>query len=470
MKKLRLLAAGLALALVAALPGCAGAAPDSTSLAVDEEVLTVCIESDMYDNLEDLGKLFHKLHPEVLVLFEQLPSINFEPTPQQLEEREAALTRVSAQVMAGKGPDLFLFRDELYSFAQAMGSRALFPDLHKSMAAGVFADWNAIIDESGQPLPQDYLTPLLDAGQMDGSQYLLPLSCDVYALLADAGLWAQELPAMAEAAGFTALMDLARARGGRLDLSPKGGALELAGAFLLSAGVPAVDYGTGEVLLTPEALAPQLTAMAEAAAVDEENRRREGYDSADFYQLNNQGLTVGSLGDRLMTVAALACSGSEPRDTRAVPIPMADGGVAAYMRHWAGVRANSPQKQNAWAFVQLLLGEELQSGGQIQRGGRFYGSPSTFWDALPVRAGCWRAKLWTGTLVSFNGVSLKDPSPEMLDSAAAIAKRVTRGAAYGRQMQKASAALMTALSDAPPYDLAGALRAETASWGTYLDE
>ena len=58
----------------------------------------------------------------------------------------------------------------------------------------------------------------------------------------------------------------------------------------------------------------------------------------------------------------------------------------------------------------------------------------------------------------------------MLDSAAAIAKRVTRGAAYGRQMQKASAALMTALSDAPPYDLAGALRAETASWGTYLDE
>ena len=87
-----------------------------------------------------------------------------------------------------------------------------------------------------------------------------------------------------------------------------------------------------------------------------------------------------------------------------------------------------------------------------------------------MRAGCWRAKLWTGTLVSFNGVSLKDPSPEMLDSAAAIAKRITRGAAYGRQMQKASAALMDKLAGSPPYGLAAVLQEETAAWGTYLDE
>lgn len=468
MKK-RIAAAALALALALSLPGC-GAAQSGTAPAVDEEVLTICIESDMHFHLKDLGKLFHKLHPDVLVVFEQLPSINYKTTPRQLEEREAALTRVSAQVMAGKGPDLFLLEDELYGYAQAMGSRALFPDLCKSMTAGVFADWNAIIEESGQPLPEDYLPPLLEAGRMDGSQYLLPLSCDVYGLLADAALWADDLPAMAAAPNFTALMDLVRA-GGSLDLTYKGGALELSKTFLLSAGIPAVDYGAGQVLLTPQALAPQLAAMEEAAAVDEERRQREGYDTIEHYALSNRGLAVGKIGPYdLLLAAALASSGDEPRDTRVVPIPMEDGGTAAYMRHWAGVRANSEQKQNAWAFVQFLLSEELQSGGQIKRGDRFYGSPGTFGDALPARAGCWREKLGSAGISSFGDRPVQDPSPETLDSAAAIAGRVTKGAAYGGLLQKASAALMGELAGPQPFDLAGALQAETSSWGTYLDE
>ena len=80
--------------------------------------------------------------------------------------------KLSADIMAGKGPDIFLF-DFNGSFA----------DLNKKMDAGVFYDINDFINADNSFNLNDYERRIMDAGIYKGKRYILPVSYHVPMLI-----------------------------------------------------------------------------------------------------------------------------------------------------------------------------------------------------------------------------------------------------------------------------------------------
>jgi ABC-type glycerol-3-phosphate transport system substrate-binding protein len=80
--------------------------------------------------------------------------------------------------MAGKGPDLFILDTDLYNRAAPY----LFQDTEKAMRGGVFCDLPAA-DEGGRHFSDDYIAPLLQAGRVDGRQYIVPINYEVLSVL-----------------------------------------------------------------------------------------------------------------------------------------------------------------------------------------------------------------------------------------------------------------------------------------------
>ncbi|MCI8707784.1 MAG: extracellular solute-binding protein, partial [Lachnospiraceae bacterium] len=102
---------------------------------------------------------YRKLHPETAVTVEIIPWIDNMPT-EKTEKNRKAVKDMQVQVLAGKGPDVFLL-DE---------SDSLLPDIVKSSYNGVFLDLNTVIDGiKGLPLNQT----VVKAGEVDGKQYFL---------------------------------------------------------------------------------------------------------------------------------------------------------------------------------------------------------------------------------------------------------------------------------------------------------
>lgn len=156
---------------------------------------------------------------------------------------------------------------------------------------------------------------------------------------------------------------------------------------------------------------------------------------------------------------------------QAVAVPAHDGGLAAYMHTWAGVRANSTRRQEAWDFVRLLLEEGVQTGEGIEE------NPDQWFcqrgmEALPVRAGCWEGYL--AQEMSGNYVQQEKPPRELVAAnsrqLAALAEEITVGARYTPQLTE----LVDAVGgNARLPDAVSATRAAEeaiAEWERYLDE
>lgn len=173
---------------------------------------------------------FYSEHPGVTVTLETFP--------QNAEEREVYLQQLRVQIMAGKGPDIYLMSQ--YS--------DLFQNVTQSMHNGLFLDISDYYDADTELNKDAFAPAVMEAGVLDGTRYVLPLRYDLPILYVDveklegAGLKPECL-----GNGLAGLEEVARALGSNAVTADCGIYMSLLCYF------PEVfDYKTDNVILAEE--------------------------------------------------------------------------------------------------------------------------------------------------------------------------------------------------------------------------
>lgn len=98
--------------------------------------------------------------------------IEVEYVPEKGEERKGALTRLRTEVMAGRGPDLFLISEQFFG-------DPLFPYPEKSMLNGLFLSLDKYMEKSQFTQWDQQNQTILSAGKTDKGQQIIPLTYSV---------------------------------------------------------------------------------------------------------------------------------------------------------------------------------------------------------------------------------------------------------------------------------------------------
>jgi len=288
---------------------------------------------------------YRELYPEVEVVVNDL-------TWNRTEDDDSYIERTRMELMAGKGPDV-IFRPQQY-----------FDDLEKGMSSGVFTDLTPFMEADPDYNSADYFQNVIEAGKRQGRQYLMPLSYDIFCLITSrenldaAGIdpancrqdylsLARELNGYLERGGKTPVFDAPR----RLRCYP-----DLLGLPLLDYDARTVDFSSPEFREAVElykALYPQDS--RDGMYIGDNMRAVSDIlgDQCVFSFMNS--LTAGSL---IWNVGGIAAEETPVL----LPIPAQDGRSVGLIRDCAAIRRNSPNQQNAWNFIKLLMGEEWQNG------------------------------------------------------------------------------------------------------------
>lgn len=95
----------------------------------------------IYEKLMD----YQQAHPNIELTF-------VSPASSDLAEREAVISQLSAEILSGGGPDLFIM--EGYRRTESN----LFPDIEKAMANGTFLDLTEAMEKQGLSREEDFYT------------------------------------------------------------------------------------------------------------------------------------------------------------------------------------------------------------------------------------------------------------------------------------------------------------------------
>lgn len=99
-----------------------------------------------------------------------------ETIPQIGEDRDSAITRVRTEILAGKGPDLFLCSQKIYGVNAGPEEMPLFKFPVQSMSNHIFLPLDGYIDEA-QYIDWNSLQPVvMDAGRNEEGQQIIPLA------------------------------------------------------------------------------------------------------------------------------------------------------------------------------------------------------------------------------------------------------------------------------------------------------
>lgn len=381
-----------------------GAAPVSSEPLTGE--LTICLDGHLQTEELVKGPLWTALkqfeaeNPQLTLTLELITVGYNHP-----EVREADVTRIETEIMAGGGPDVFLF-----------GYRAtdvnLFPDFQKAMRNGAFLDCGPLLAARGIDLKADFWPCLMRAGQVNGAQYILPLCFDITVGMAGAETLARanfdEAAAGKSMQGL--MMQLALAHQGDPALTSW-----MAAELVTDLETPLLDYDTGTVHFSDDAVrqALELCQAAERASGEggwnqggEDNKQEYNQWGRDSFAYR-EAVRL-SEGRRLMDVRGfsylaesawvLAALDAGPRF---LPVVNENGGTTALVTGSAAVNANTQNPEAAAALLAFLLSEE-------QQGERAF--PAALCD-LPVRKSCLAAGIESERSHWVN-IWWMDPTPE----------------------------------------------------------
>lgn len=129
--------------------------------------LTVLTELDLKRQVESIAKAVSDMDSNL--------NINIEVLPMRHEEREVKLQKLRTEIMAGKGPDLYLMNTDVENAVEAR--EPLFENPYKTMQSGAFASLDCYMEKDTYWEEGTYREEILSAGKSDGKQFILPLSC-----------------------------------------------------------------------------------------------------------------------------------------------------------------------------------------------------------------------------------------------------------------------------------------------------
>ena len=306
---------------------CASSGVSPEQKAGNQTEIVIAVSEHQKEFYQVVISEYRKLHPETAVTVEIIPWIDNMPT-EKTEKNRKAVKDMQVQVLAGKGPDVFLL-DE---------SDSLLPDMVKSSYNGVFLDLNTVIDGiKGLPLNQT----VVKAGEVDGKQYFLPLGYRLAGIAVADDTLGDFQPSSGQPDKF--LKEVAAHAGVESFRNESLMKWYLPGLF----GTPVLDYEEKSVTVSKE-LQDMAELLEEGLGITDEN-------APELPDI----MTVGDSDDDsfAMLVEGSFASGT---DIKFLPFPNGEGGINAQVSIFAAVRANSAHASEAGEFLAFLLSDEMQ--------------------------------------------------------------------------------------------------------------
>lgn len=356
------------------LQGCSGSAVKVS--ATDE--LEICIDAHYYPMMKSVFSDYTELYPNVKITYEIVTRDNSYFAPLIDEDyKQTTLRHLQTEIMSGNGPDLFIL-DSGYN------GECFFKDLYKAMSGGVFCDLLPLFQEAGIS-EEDFIEPVFDTGKIDGKQYIAPLEYQVYNMLtieaSNQNMGAHQINDTADMlAGIRAAMEIPGA-----SVPPSKDLTKDFGYFInpyYYARNPLIDYDANTVQidtpLTRNVLETGKLATDKLNQYKSFSQPEYSLTSWFDYMQSNRNITFCPyfLASLLNSTSAIFFG----RIMEVEPIPSEDGGVCAVISSFAGIRANSGNKQNAFNMIKLLLSEKYQ----IKKSDYHYVYPC---EGYPVRKG-----------------------------------------------------------------------------------
>ena len=279
------------------------------------------------------------------------------PSAYDLRDENAMLnykTEFAAEVMAGRGPDLFIASDHW----------GVFDDLMKKVSAGVFCDFNEFMEKDGDFDSGAYNETVMNAGLFKNSRYVMPLSYTVPMLItteermAEHGVAADDFSTYER---FLSSWESLHASGKSLLCDGSGWTVAMRSGWLDEC----LDFERGVADLNlPSFQRIYALILEEDRLYEKDYLSDSGAGDAENEQYVDAFLKNGLFYFTDFGINGYETSFISPDTTDELnvilPIPNAYGAVTAVVEDYALISGASSNKEAAWNFVKILLNEEMQ--------------------------------------------------------------------------------------------------------------
>lgn len=288
---------------------------------------------------EEALEMFEQRYPDVEVTVTRQEDQNYETA------REEYVQILKNEVMAGKGPDLILFTDE-------------FEDVYKTMDAGAFCDLTPYMEQDAD-FWKEYSRPVLDGGVFKEKQYIIPLTYTLPLLLSSQENLDGQGYTLLESGTFS---DFTKSIEPFTQTDSSCRAFDASSVtlwdYLNYSGLDYMDYESKTIHVDTDAFRQVVDAYKQVYQQEKQNPLQFPHiHYRGFYTLKNEQTLFSDLyashGSFGLMFEVNALGGIEKTPVVSA-IPTMDGGLQATAYSCAAVRANSPNKQNAYNFIKLL--------------------------------------------------------------------------------------------------------------------
>lgn len=360
----------LALSFSACVPDDPG---DATLWIVTEESR---ISDGMNWQTEQIMKAFKKANPDVRVTLEILPN-----EKEHAQERSVRLEQIRTDILAGKGPDVYLIPNE------TIMNDPLFKDVQQAMHNGVFADISSYYDADTDLGKEDLVTEVMDGGVVNGARYVLPLRYTYPVLYTDRQLMQAAGLDLEAASDFNSLFNaLLTADEPQWHCTPASSAATGYAPFL----PPMTDYASGKVLINEAQMSDLLRKYQGMADTVATSFGMSSYISKGTFFTEQQPIDMGWL-HKVVDFSAI--SKAENQDLVAIPVRAADGDLVASVSYYAAVGNGCSNPELAYEFVREFLTEDVQFERERLELSKY--SATSIASGLPVRNKGKADELWT---------------------------------------------------------------------------
>lgn len=370
MKKKLLILLALVCLLTAVLPGCksggepAPSEPESSEVSSEQpaEIPTVNILVDLVNSRPSSNSLTNLLYSikgcgtEFNVLTET--------TPYDTQERDAMLTRVKTEIMAGKGPDIFLCENP----ASAEGGQGLFPFPQKTMKNHLLLPLDSYI-ENTEYMEMDKLLPVvMEAGRNEEGQQILPMSFSfsITAYNREQFTLTEELPVTWDEAVTSEdpMVRFAATAGHYRDIS--GAMYATYSGLYRDTFAEIADEENDRMLVTEEEIARRMGQLWELDSETDNGMFPE------FTELNEElgrytnkdrsVVTTLELGSTMLDLQYDNCLGGQT-EYWLVPRYNTEGGITANVESFAAINRNTKHPEESFRVLDMLLSYNGQKSG-----------------------------------------------------------------------------------------------------------
>ena len=291
----------------------------------------------IYEKLKD----FEDSHPEIHLEFVSPVS-----GASDQAARESEINQLNTEIITGGGPDIFLMQTLRFT------DENLFPDVQKAMKNHSFLNLSDYADANLFD-PANYYSAVLAAGQLEGQQYILPLSFSVPLFVGAENVitgsgYQPEIASANQTAFFEELSRVLNENGKQVEYS-------LSLTNLLDQ--PLIDYQEGAIQLDTDAVRQALTIEK-----DYTTHQLNFFNNYDSQQID--ALAAGTPFG-LLEMSDIALGTLHPLDTKGIApfvqgIPNENGGITAEISSYAMASAGTQYPEQCAELLYYLMSAECQ--------------------------------------------------------------------------------------------------------------